>query len=106
MEGGVHMVDPAAVLEQVGYVIAGFVAISGIGAVTFLCSLCFPSFRAVIVERMRQRTLRHADATDLGAQIAALRGEVYALRSELAQRPNGLSPEGAHSGLARLRPPA
>lgn len=100
------MVDPAAVLEEIGYVIAGFVAISAIGAVTFLCSLCFPSFRAVIVERMRQRTLRHADATDLGAQIAALRGEVYALRSEIAQRPIAPGPEGVQSGLARLQPPA
>jgi hypothetical protein len=99
------MVDPAAVLEEIGYVIAGFVAISGIGAVTFLCSLCFPSLRAVIVERIRQRTLRHADATDLGAQIATLRGEVYALRSELAQRAIAPSSEEAQSGLARLGPP-
>ncbi len=100
------MVDPAAVLEEIGYVIAGFVAISGIGAVTFLGSLCFPSLRAVIVERIRQRNLRHADATDLGAQIATLRGEVYALRSELAQRAIAPSTERAQSGLARLGPPA
>ena len=91
------MVDPAAVLEEIGYVIAGFVAISAIGAATFLGSLCFPSLREAIVERIHQRTLRHADATELGAQIAALRGEVYALRSELSQRAIGPTPEEAQS---------
>ena len=40
-------------------------AVCSFGAVTVIALMCFPSFRAAIVERMRQRTLRHADATDI-----------------------------------------
>jgi hypothetical protein len=53
--------------------------------------MCFPSVRAGFLERMRERGLRHADATDIVAQLAALRGEVYALRGELAQATRPLS---------------
>jgi hypothetical protein len=72
--------------------------------------LCFPSIRAGLVERMRHRPLRHADAADLSAQLAALRGEVYALRAELVQHGRPLSagqaPQdalGASSGRDRLQ---
>jgi hypothetical protein len=67
-------------------------AVLGLGGLGFVSLMCFPSFRGAIVERMRQRTLRQADATDVAAQLAALRGEVYALRAELAQ---GARPVGA-----------
>jgi hypothetical protein len=72
-------------------------AVLGMGGLAFFSLMCFPSFRGAIVERMRQRTLRHADATDVAAQLAALRGEVYALRAELAQ---GARPVGALSDHA------
>jgi hypothetical protein len=55
------------------------------GGASFFALMCFPSFRGAVADRLRQRTLRHADATDVVAQLAALRGEVYALRTELAQ---------------------
>jgi hypothetical protein len=77
-----------AVIESIANALGAMV---GLGGVTFFSLMCFPSFRAAIVERMRQRTLRHAEATDVVAQLALLRGEVYALRTELAQavRPPG-----------------
>jgi hypothetical protein len=66
--------------------VAGLVAaVLGLGGMALFSLMCFPSFRGAVVERMRLRTLRHADATDIVAQLAALRGEVYALRTELAQ---------------------
>jgi hypothetical protein len=82
--------------------VAGLVAaVLGLGGLTLFSLMCFPSFRGALVERMRQRTLGHADSADIVAQLAALRGEVYALRTELAQatrapgslsaRPEGLS---------------
>jgi hypothetical protein len=80
------MNDPV-LIELVRYLVAGVVFTGGIGATTFLGLMCFPSIRAALVERIRQRALRQSDATDLGAQLAALRGEVYALRTELAQAP-------------------
>jgi hypothetical protein len=52
-----------------------------------LGSQCFPAIRTGFVERLRQRSLRHADTVDVTDQLAALRGEVYALRAELAQAP-------------------
>jgi len=70
------------VIEALAQVVA---AVLGLGGATFFALMCFPSFRGAVVERMRQRTLRHADATDVVAQLAALRGEVYALRAELAE---------------------
>ena len=87
-------------------------ALCSFGAVTVIALMCFPSIRGAIVERMRQRTLRHADATDIVAQLATLRGEVYALREELAQttrllgspnaRPEGSSlPAGRQDRLPR-----
>ena len=62
--------------------------------------LCFPSIRASFAERMRNRALRHSDAADVVAQLAALRGEVYALRAELAQTNRAL-PSGQASQDAR-----
>jgi hypothetical protein len=63
--------------------------------------MCFPSVRAGLAERGRQRSLRHADATDVVAQLAALRGEVYALRAELAQQTHLLSGgQAPRDGLA------
>jgi len=73
--------DPA-VVEAFAQVVAAFVA--GGGAVV-LGLMCFPVIRTAVAERIRHRTLRHADAADITAELAALRGEVYALRTELAQ---------------------
>ena len=64
--------------------------------------LCFPSIRAGFVERMRNRSLRHSDATDVVAQLAALRGEVYALRAELAQSNRMLPPPQGSQEQRRL----
>lgn len=67
------------------------------GGATLVCLMLFPSLRGAVAERIRQRGLRSADATDITQQLAALRGEVYALRAELAQatRPIGSpNPEG------------
>lgn len=100
------MVGPG-LMSQVVYLVGGLVTLSVIGAATFLGFMCFPSARAAFVERIRQRTLRHGDATDVVAQLAALRGEVYALRTELAQVARALpagppaASAGAPSSVAR-----
>lgn len=73
--------DPGS-LAVIGAVVGPIV---GVGTVTFFGLMCFPSVRAAVVERLRQRSLRHGDAADIAAQLAALRGEVYALRTELAK---------------------
>ena len=65
--------------------------IAALGAFTFFGLMCFPSVRSAVIERFRQRTLRHADAAAIVAQIAQLRGEVYALRGELAQATRGVA---------------
>ena len=78
--------DPGS-LAIIGAVVGPIV---GVGTVTFFGLMCFPSVRAAVVERLRQRTLRHGEAADVAAQLAALRGEVYALRSELAKATQAL----------------
>jgi uncharacterized protein YqgC (DUF456 family) len=66
--------------------------------------MCFPSIRSAVVERFRQRALRHADAADIVAQIAALRGEVYALRSELARATGALPSVGGEAQMSSGSP--
>lgn len=72
--------DPL-VLDKLAEIIVPSISILVFGAFGLVC---FPSIRAALAERMRQRTLKHADATDVVSQLSALRGEVYALRAELA----------------------
>jgi hypothetical protein len=77
------MVDP----EQLAQVIAAVTVPAWFAGIA---ALCFPSIRSAVADRIRQRTLRHAEATDVVAQLAVLRGEVYALRVELAQTTQAL----------------
>ena len=74
--------------------------IFGMGACTFFGLMCFPSIRGAFVERIRQRTLRHSDTTEIVTQIAQLRGEVYALRSELAQANRAFPPANGNIAAA------
>ena len=83
---------------------AAIVPLFGVGLFTAFGLMCFPSIRGAVVERFRHRTLRHAEATDIVAQLAALRGEVYALRSELARATQGLPPGGAPPQLGAGSP--
>jgi len=76
------MVDPM-VVQQLA-TLAGAI-FGGCVFLTFT-ALCFPSVRGALVERLRHRGLRDADAVTLGVQLQALRGEVSALRSEIAER--------------------
>jgi len=73
--------DPGTI-NAIGDIVGPAIAIIACGGFGLIC---FPSIRAAFVERIRSRGLRHAEATDVVAQLNALRGEVYALRSELAQ---------------------
>ena len=88
--------DPAAIAAWTALI----GPIIGMGAATFFGLMCFPTFRAAFVERMRQRTLRHSEATDIVAQIAQLRGEVYALRAELAQATRALPPGNGNAPVS------
>jgi hypothetical protein len=88
------MNDPV-MIELVRYLVAGVVCTCGIGATTFLGLMCFPSIRSAFVERLRQRSLRRADTAEVTDQLAALRGEVYALRAELAQAPRAALSAGS-----------
>ncbi len=80
--------------------------IVGMGACTFFGLMCFPSIREAVVERFRHRTLRHAEAADIVGQLAQLRGEVYALRSELAQATRGLPPTNGSVPISAGSPQA
>jgi hypothetical protein len=73
-------VDPAT-LNGIAEIIVPTVSVVMFGAFGLMC---FPSIRTAFAERLRSRALRHADATDVVSQLSALRGEVYALRVELA----------------------
>jgi hypothetical protein len=84
---GEQRMDPA-VLNGIAEIVVPSLAVV---CFTVFGLMCFPSVRAALAERGRQRSLRHADATDVVAQLAALRGEVYALRAELAQQTHLLS---------------
>jgi hypothetical protein len=73
--------DPAT-LNGIAQIVVPSLAIIVFGA----CGLiCFPSIRAAMAERLRLRALRHADATEVMSTLNALRGEVYALRTEVAE---------------------
>jgi hypothetical protein len=61
---------------------------------------CFPSVRAALTERMRQRTLKHAEAVDIVAQLSTHRGELYALRGEIAEVRRALGPGTQPQGPA------
>jgi hypothetical protein len=74
-------VDPAS-LSAIGDIVVPTVSVVVCGGFGLIC---FPSIRAAFAERLRSRALRHADATDVVSQLSALRGEVYALRVELAE---------------------
>ncbi len=56
------------------------------GAMFTLVALLFPSIRGAVADRLRHRGLRDADAVVMAAQIQALRSELYALRTDLAER--------------------
>jgi hypothetical protein len=70
---------------------------------TAFALMCFPSIRTGFLERARIRALRQADAAEVSAQLAALRGEVYALRAEIAQQSRtlqaGQAPPGRIGGV-------
>jgi hypothetical protein len=75
-------VDPSVlrqILDFTGMTLSG-------GAVFTLVALLFPSIRGAVADRLRHRGLRDADAVVMAAQLQALRGEVNALRTELAER--------------------
>jgi hypothetical protein len=91
---GVHRMDPA-VLNGIAEIVVPSLAVV---CFTVFGLVCFPSIRAGFLERMRLRTMRHADATDVVAQLAALRGEVYALRAELAEQTRAISAGQAPPG--------
>jgi hypothetical protein len=74
------MMDPA-VLEQLIPLVVGTM---GIVASFSFAALCFPSIRNGVSDWLSNRGLRNADAEHVSAELAALRGEVYALRAELA----------------------
>jgi hypothetical protein len=61
--------------------------------------VCFPSIRGALVERLRSQSLRHAQATEVMATLNALRGEVYQLRTEVADMRRAVGP-GAAEGPA------
>ena len=65
--------------------------------------MCFPSIRAAFAERLRLRSMRHADTTEVMTTLNALRGEVYALRTELAEMRRVIGP-GAPTGGPALPP--
>jgi hypothetical protein len=54
-----------------------------IGALLLFAGLCFPSLRSALVERLRGHGQGPIEAVLL-AEVRALRGEVYALRCEVA----------------------
>jgi hypothetical protein len=93
--------DPSVIGELTGLM----AVVLGVGGTTLFALMCFPSIRDAFVERLRHRGVRHADATDIVAQLASLRGEVYALRTELAQVSRSL-PAGTErrEGLALPAP--
>jgi hypothetical protein len=61
--------------------------------------MCFPSIRGAFVERLRSHSLRHAEATEVMATLNALRGEVYQLRTEVAEVKRAVG-----SGMAAASP--
>jgi hypothetical protein len=83
--------DPA-VVDQIASMIAG---LAGITASFCFAALCFPSIRGGVAEWLSNRGLRKADAEQVSAELAALRGEVYALRTELASVARALSAPAA-----------
>lgn len=70
-----------AVIESFGAMIAG---VTGILATFSFAALCFPSIRGAVADWLSNRGMRNADAIAVSQEMAALRGEVYALRAELA----------------------
>jgi hypothetical protein len=98
--------DPVTI-NAIGEIVGPAIALIVCGAFGLVC---FPSIRAAFVERLRSRTLRHGEATDVVAQLNALRGEVYALRVEIAQvshavgappPPNAALPSGTEQTRTR-----
>jgi hypothetical protein len=89
-----HLVD------VVGSAVAGF---TGIVATFSFAALCFPSIRGSVAEWISNRGMRNADAVAVTEEMAALRGEVYALRAELGTIARTL---GAPTTPPRLGPGA
>lgn len=58
--------------------------IFGVGGPVLLAALCFPSIRSAVADRLRGDAHIEASDPEVVAQIAALRGEIYALRTEVA----------------------
>jgi hypothetical protein len=73
-------VNPAVLDELIPLVVGTM----GIIASFSFAALCFPSIRHGVSDWLSNRGLRNADAEHVTAELAALRGEVYALRAELA----------------------
>jgi hypothetical protein len=82
--------------EGLGMVFMAFGLATVMVALSGCLLLSFRPIREALLERLRDRRVRHADLTEIGAQLAvlradttaqmaALRGEVYALRTEIAQ---------------------
>jgi hypothetical protein len=86
--------DPA-VLNGIAEIVGPSIAVV---CTTVFGLMCFPSIRAGFLERSRLRTMNQAEATDVVAQLAALRCEVYALRVELAQQTRNISAGQAPPG--------
>jgi hypothetical protein len=88
------------VLDELIPLVVGSISI----VATFsFAALCFPSIRGGVSDWLSNRGLRNADAEHVTAELAALRGEVYALRSELATVARALV---ASSPSPALPPPA
>jgi hypothetical protein len=83
--------DPA-VISEFGALVAG---VTGILATFSFAALCFPSIRGAVADWLSNRGMRNADALAVTSELAALRGEVYALRAELATVSRTLANPGA-----------
>jgi hypothetical protein len=80
------MMGPDVLVPAIGIVF-------GIGGPLVFAALCFPSVRSAVVDRLRGGAPRSGEADHaVAAQLAALRSEIYALRTEVATLARALPP--------------